>query len=120
MRRWIGWAARLYPAAWRRRYSSEFDTLLDDSRLRWRDLADVLRGALIMRMTSWRTYGKAAAVAGIAGAIVAAAVSFALPNRYQSQAIMRFLPAPGRTCAKYRRDCNGWAWRLSARKLFRR
>jgi len=91
VRRWIGWASRLYPAAWRRRYRTEFDALLDDSPLRWRDLADVLRGALIMRMTSWRTYGRAAAVAGVAGAIMAAAVSFALPNRYESQAVLRYV-----------------------------
>jgi hypothetical protein len=44
MRRWIGLAAGLYPAEWRGRYGAEFDALLDDAGLQWRDLADVIRG----------------------------------------------------------------------------
>jgi hypothetical protein len=70
MRRWIGWAAYLYPPAWRARYGAEFDALLDDANVRWRDLADVLRGALIMQMTHWKSYAKVVVAAGIACAIV--------------------------------------------------
>ncbi len=89
MRRWIGWAAHLYPASWRARYGAEFDALLDDANVRWRDLADVLRGAFIMQMTSWKSYGKIAVAAGIACAILALVGSFLIPERYESRAVMR-------------------------------
>jgi hypothetical protein len=82
MKRWIRRAACLYPAEWRLRYGAELDALLDDAPLRWRDLADVIRGAAIMQMTSWMTYWKMAALAGIAGAILAGGVAFAIPDRY--------------------------------------
>jgi len=94
MRRWIGWAAYLYPAAWRARYGAEFDALLDDANVRWRDLADVLRGALIMQMTSWKSYGKIAVAAAVGCAILALAGSFLIPNRYESRAVMRISPPP--------------------------
>ncbi len=42
--------ARLYPLQWRARYGQEFDALLDDASLRWRDLFDVLLSALETRM----------------------------------------------------------------------
>ena len=81
MKRWIRWAARLYPAEWRMRYGAEFDVLLNDATLRWRDLADVIRGAAIMRMTTWMSYWKMAVLAGIAGAVVAG-VAFAIHDQY--------------------------------------
>jgi hypothetical protein len=92
MRRWIGWAAYLYPASWRARYGAEFDALLDDANVRWRDLADVLRGAFIMQLTSWKTYGKVAVAAAVACAILALAGSFLIPNRYESRAVMVISP----------------------------
>jgi hypothetical protein len=92
MRRWIGWAAYLYPAAWRARYGAEFDALLDDANVRWRDLADVLRGAFIMQLTSWKSYGKTAVAAAVACAILALAGSFLIPERYESKAVMRISP----------------------------
>ena len=92
MRRWIGWAAYLYPPAWRARYGAEFDALLDDANVRWRDLADVLRGALIMQMTHWKSYAKVVGAAGIACAILALAGSFLIPSRYESRAVMRISP----------------------------
>jgi len=60
--------------------------------VRWRDLADVLRGAFIMQTTSWKSYTKAAVAAGIACAILALAGSFLIPNRYESRAVMRISP----------------------------
>lgn len=89
MKRWVGRAARLYPKAWRRRYAAEFEALLEDATTGWRDLADVLRGALIMQMTNWKTFAKAAVVAGIAGAIVGGGASYLVPERYESVAVMR-------------------------------
>jgi hypothetical protein len=82
MKRWIRWAGRLYPAEWRMRYGAEFDVFLDDASLRWRDLGDVIRGAALMQMTSWTTYWKMALLAGIAGAMIAGGIAFAIPDRY--------------------------------------
>jgi hypothetical protein len=82
MKRFVRWAARLYPAEWRTRYGGEFDVLLDDAALQWSDLADVIRGAAIMHATSWMSYWKMALLSGIAGAILAGAVAFAIHDRY--------------------------------------
>ena len=82
MKRWIRAAARLYPAEWRTRYGAEFDLLLDDAPLRWNDLADVIRGATIMRMTNWMTYWKIALLAGTAGAVIAVGIAFSIPDRW--------------------------------------
>ena len=48
----IRFASRLYPASWRRRYGVEFEALLEDAGRNWRDVLDVLLGALKMQMTS--------------------------------------------------------------------
>src|SRR5258708_4679717 len=50
MRRLIGLAAYLYPAEWRRRYGAEFQCLLDDAPPTWRDLLDVVRAGLKLRL----------------------------------------------------------------------
>ncbi len=52
MRTLIRWAARLYPEAWRERYAAEFDALLEDISPSFRDLCDVLGGALKARLTT--------------------------------------------------------------------
>jgi len=99
MTRCIRWAARLYPAEWRKRYGAEFDVMLEDTTLRWRDLADVLRGAAIMQMTSWMTYWKMALLAGIAGAILAGGVALRLPDQYACSAAL-LLESHGATQAQ--------------------
>jgi len=91
MRRWIRLASYLYPAGWRARYGVEFEALLDDAGSGWRELADVLRGAFIMQMGSWKSYGKAAVAAGIVCALVALGASYLIPNRYESSAMMRLI-----------------------------
>jgi hypothetical protein len=88
MKRWIRWAAWLYPALWRTRYSAEFEALLDDAPLRWGDLADVVRGALLMQMTNVMTYGKMALLVGLAGALLVGGYSFTIPNQYVSTAAL--------------------------------
>jgi len=88
MKRWIRLAAWLYPAEWRARYGAEFEVFLGDAPLRWRDLADVMRGAAIMQMTSWMTYWKMALLAGLAGAILAGGIAFTIPNQYVSTAAL--------------------------------
>jgi hypothetical protein len=40
---------RRYPAAWRDRYESEVDGLIEDSSLTWRDVAELVRGMLTER-----------------------------------------------------------------------
>jgi LPS O-antigen subunit length determinant protein (WzzB/FepE family) len=88
MRDWIRVAARLYPRSWRERYGIEFDALLDDADTGPREFVDVIRGALTMQLrtvTSW----KIAAATALGGAIAACAISFALPGRYVSTAVIR-------------------------------
>jgi LPS O-antigen subunit length determinant protein (WzzB/FepE family) len=88
MRDWIRVAARLYPRSWRERYGIEFDALLDDAAAGPREFFDVIRGALTMQLrtvTSW----KIAAATALGGAIAACAISFALPGRYVSTAVIR-------------------------------
>ena len=46
MRRFVRRIANLYPPRWRERYGSEFEALLEDASLTWRDLLDVAVGAL--------------------------------------------------------------------------
>jgi hypothetical protein len=95
MKRWIRRAAWLYPAEWRARYGAEFETLLDDAPLQWRDLADVMRGAAIMQMTGWMSYSKMAILAGMAGAILAGGIAFSVPNQYVCTAALALRAKPG-------------------------
>jgi hypothetical protein len=50
MKRLARWLARLYPRQWRARYGQEFDALLEDVNLTWRDVIGVALSALEMRM----------------------------------------------------------------------
>jgi hypothetical protein len=87
--RLIRFAGRIYPASWRRRYGVEFEALLEDAGRDWRDVSDVLLGALKMQLTTW-SFGKIAAGFGAAGAVLLLALSFiALPDQYTSRAILR-------------------------------
>jgi hypothetical protein len=88
--RLIRFACRLYPASWRRRYEVEFEALLEDASRNWRDVSDVLLGALKMQMTIWNV-GKITAAFGVAGALLCGALSFiAMPDKYTSDAVLRF------------------------------
>jgi capsular polysaccharide biosynthesis protein len=89
MRRWILLAARLYPRAWRERYGEEFQALLEDVKPGWRELADVIGGALKMQIAKGITPLKTMAALAVAGMIVAAVASFAVPRRYVSSAVVR-------------------------------
>jgi hypothetical protein len=44
------WLARLYPRSWRARYGKEFDELLEDTHLNWRDLLDIAVSVLEIDM----------------------------------------------------------------------
>jgi hypothetical protein len=50
MKRLIRLASWLYPSSWRRRYAREFEALLDDVKPGPRQLFDVLKGAIAMRV----------------------------------------------------------------------
>lgn len=52
MKRLARWLVRLYPRRWRRRYGQEFDALLEDVNLTWRDIFGLALSALEMRMKS--------------------------------------------------------------------
>ena len=52
MKTLMGWAVRLYPAAWRERYGAEFEALLEDVGPSGGDLWNVVRGAMAMQMTT--------------------------------------------------------------------
>ena len=88
MRTLARWAARLYPARWRKRYAVEMEALLEDVGPGGGDLWDIVRGAMFMQMTSvsfWRI------VAGctLAGVLAAGIWAVALPERYVSKAVVR-------------------------------
>jgi uncharacterized protein involved in exopolysaccharide biosynthesis len=94
MRRWIALAANFYPQRWRERYGDEFLALLEDVRPTWRMCADVWRGAIQMQLRTGTAYWKLAGAMAVVGAIVAAGVSFSVPPRYVSSAILQITPTP--------------------------
>ena len=92
MRRWIAFAARLYPRNWRERYGEEFDALLDDATADWRQLLNVAQGAIIMQFTNQVAYLKVVGALSLAGALLAMASLYPLPPRYVSSAVLRVAP----------------------------
>jgi uncharacterized protein involved in exopolysaccharide biosynthesis len=101
-------AARLYPAAWRARYGEEFEALLEDIGPGWRDVWNVLGGALKMQMTTWG-FWKLVPALGLAGAIAMAVAAFTMQPRYESSGVMRVTPtavreAPGQSLEREMSD----------------
>lgn len=90
MRRLVRLAARLYPSWWRRRYAAEFEALLEDVNPGWRELADILIGALEMQL---RTLATIPAVCALAGAIAGGFAAMLVPEVYAASATIR-LTAP--------------------------
>jgi uncharacterized protein involved in exopolysaccharide biosynthesis len=88
MKRWLRVASRFYPAAWRERYAAEFDATLDEVETCWKDVFDVLKGALAMQFTSWNLPSISLTFAVIGG-VIAIAAGFSIPNEYQSMSVMR-------------------------------
>lgn len=84
------WVARLYPRAWRGRYGEEFAAMIEDlpeGRARWATAGDILRGALFMRVR--KGVAGVAAVGALAGFVIAAGVSLAMPDRYITGAVVQ-------------------------------
>jgi hypothetical protein len=92
MKRLLHLAARVYPAAWRRRYGVEFRALLDENAPRWHDMADILIGGLQMRLAHTRP-AIAVMAFGAAGAIAAAGIALATVGRFVSTGTMHIQPA---------------------------
>ena len=84
----IRFASRLYPAAWRARYGVEFEALLEDIGPGWRDLWNVLAGALKMQMTT-SSFWKVVPALAAAGALVAGITSFTMRPAYESAGVIR-------------------------------
>jgi uncharacterized protein involved in exopolysaccharide biosynthesis len=87
MKRILKLIARLYPSDWRSRYATEYEALLEDAAPRPQDAVDVLWGATRMQLTS-RSFIRIVLPCTIAGALIAAAISFAIPPRYISQTLI--------------------------------
>jgi hypothetical protein len=92
MRRWIAFAAKLYPRPWRERYGPEFDALMQDVEPDWRELANVLGGAVKMQLKSGRAYWKLAGVLAVVGAVAGLGASMWMSGRYVSSAELQFTP----------------------------
>jgi uncharacterized protein involved in exopolysaccharide biosynthesis len=94
MKRWITFAAALYPRSWREEFGEEFSALLEDVKPGWRVFANVLGGAIRMQIASGAKLLKIAAATAAAGAIVAAGVGFMVAPHYVSTAVMSITPQP--------------------------
>jgi uncharacterized protein involved in exopolysaccharide biosynthesis len=87
MRKLIHLAVRLYPARWRERYGAEFDALLEDMSPGFRDLLNIVKGALLMQLKLSNVPFTATAFA-LAGMLAAGLVSIAAPKRYVSTSVI--------------------------------
>jgi LPS O-antigen subunit length determinant protein (WzzB/FepE family) len=92
MKTLLRWGVRLYPARWRARYSEEMLALVEDIRPRPRDLWDLLRGAIIMQVTSMNFPNIVAAFA-LAGVVAAGVWAWTKPDQYVSVAVVRMASA---------------------------
>jgi hypothetical protein len=93
MRRLSHLLVRLYPRSWRERYAEEFSALIEDVDPTWQTVANVMRGALEMRIQTWG-FGKILLAAGIVGAATLMIAHFAIPDRAEA-AITVSGPADG-------------------------
>jgi uncharacterized protein involved in exopolysaccharide biosynthesis len=91
MKRLLHLAARVYPAAWRKRYGAELDSLLDDVRPGYAAVWDVLKEGTKMQVKRSRVAAAAAAF-GVTGALAGGAVAFTTPDRFESSARIRLSP----------------------------
>jgi hypothetical protein len=83
MKRFLHLAARLYPSWWRRRYAAEFAALIDDVNPGWRELLDLMNGALAMQIRTLRMIPVFCILAGIA---VGGLIAMGMPARYSTSA----------------------------------
>jgi len=91
----VRWAIRCYPAAWRKRYGTEFAALLEDVGPGWRDWWDVTRGGLKMRL-KWN-FATVLTACALLGAAVAGGWAYREPNKFVSTAVLRVNRPEGMT-----------------------
>jgi hypothetical protein len=87
MRKLAQFAARLYPRAWRERYGAEFHCLLADVNPSWRDVLDVLKGGIEMRITHSKIV-LITAVFAVSGAAAGGLVGLMLPKQFKSTGLI--------------------------------
>jgi hypothetical protein len=92
MKRWVQWAASLYPARWRARYGREFDSLLQDAEPRPGDVWDTMRSALEMQMRMGNML-RFLVAAALAGALLEMTISPRLPHEYVAKGEIRVTAA---------------------------
>lgn len=88
MRRLLKAISKLYPPAWRERYGAEFDALLEDRTPRAGDIADVLRGALKMRL-NMRAFSWIVIPCGLVGSLIGLGGAAGTPLRYNSEVLIK-------------------------------
>lgn len=86
MKRFLHLAARLYPSWWRQRYAAEFAALIDDVNPGWRELPDVMNGALAMQIRTLRMIPVFCILAGI---VAGGLIVIGMPARYSASATIR-------------------------------
>src|SRR5690349_14859352 len=75
--------ALLYPHAWRARYGHEFEALVEDMTPGWRDVPNVLFGAIVMHLSKPSVITLAAGLT-LAGSLAGVAVALARPPVFAS------------------------------------
>ena len=94
MKRLLRIVARLYPAAWRKRYGDEFDILLEDARPGLTGALDILKGALVMQLFSW-TPLRVLAVSVTAGVLFhIVLIHYMIPPWWSSAAVIQVKSSP--------------------------
>jgi hypothetical protein len=88
MGRMARWMIRLYPVSWRARYGDELEALLSETGADARIVGDLARGGLRMQLKAW-PFPLLAIVLGLAGLLVGLGISFLVPARYASEAVLR-------------------------------
>jgi capsular polysaccharide biosynthesis protein len=77
----------LYPRPWRSRYENEFNALLDDVSPTWGTFFNVFGGAMKMQFKTGRSW-KIVAACALAGVIAGIVLTWTIPHRYVSTAIL--------------------------------
>jgi uncharacterized protein involved in exopolysaccharide biosynthesis len=77
----------LYPRPWRNRYENEFKALLDDVPPSWGTFFNVFGGAMKMQFKTGKSW-KIVAASALAGVIAGMALTWTIPHRYVSTAVI--------------------------------
>jgi hypothetical protein len=94
-------ARRLYPPAWRARYGDELQALIEERPRGWRDIADVAREGVTMRIR-YSSVPATAAMFALAAGVVAASVAWQRPDRFEAEGLLEVRAAGPASTADYR------------------